>query len=225
MRTLAIGDIHGCLTALESLLTAIKPRPQDTVITLGDYVDRGPDSKGVIQLLRSLHKRCQHIHLGGNHELMMLEARHSPDVMKSWLGFGGKETIASYGKTLEDVPEPHWDFISTARAYYETDTHFFVHANAHPERPIAKQDEEWLFWRPFARQAPHESGKPMICGHTAQRSGIPRNFGHAVCIDTCIYGDGWLTALEVETGEFWQANQQGDRRSANLAEILEADGD
>lgn len=75
MRHLAIGDIHGCSRALDALLAVVKPRPDDLLITLGDYVNRGPDSRGVVERLVSLHRAGHLIALTGNHEQMMLEAR------------------------------------------------------------------------------------------------------------------------------------------------------
>ncbi|MDJ0562930.1 MAG: metallophosphoesterase, partial [Microcystis sp. M49629_WE12] len=74
MRTLAIGDIHGCSKALDHLLEIVNPKPQDTLITLGDYVNKGRDSKGVIDRLISLHKQGNLIPLKGNHEIIMLQA-------------------------------------------------------------------------------------------------------------------------------------------------------
>src|SRR5437016_2814525 len=116
MRTLAIGDIHGCLRALDTLLAEVRPQPDDVVITLGDYVDRGPDSKGVIDLLLELAKRCRLICLRGNHDFMMQEARKNFFTEREWLAMGGKPTLASYSGraesgTLKDVPAEHWQFL------------------------------------------------------------------------------------------------------------------
>jgi serine/threonine protein phosphatase 1 len=80
-----------------------------------------------------------------------------------------------------------------------------------------------LFWESFTDRGPHDSGKIMICGHTQQRSGVPLNLGHAVCLDTWAYGNGWLTCLDATTGRIWQANQKGERRTAELDDFL-ADG-
>ena len=82
---------------------------------------------------------------------------------------------------------------------------------------------EWLSvfgdynWERFDWINPHRSGKTIICGHTAQHSGEPADVGYAVCIDTWVYGDGWLTCLDVGTGEYWQANQDGETRQDQLA--------
>ncbi len=228
-RALAIGDIHGCSRALETLLAAVDPRPEDQVITLGDVIDRGPDSYSVIECLLRLRHKCDLICLRGNHELMMTWARQDATEHRGWLACGGAEALASYARngkpgTLADVPDHHWDFLERqCVAWHETDTHFFVHANAHPEMPLDEQPDYLLYWEPFGCPAPHVSGKIMVCGHTQQHDGLPRNLGHAVCIDTCAYGDGWLSCLDVSTGRIWQANQAGERCTFWLDDLLERD--
>src|SRR5262245_4704597 len=96
MRTLAIGDIHGCLRALDGILDEVAPQADDLVITLGDYIDRGPDSKGVLDRVLELSQRCRCVHLRGNHEVMMLAARESDRHFWEWLSCGGKQALASY---------------------------------------------------------------------------------------------------------------------------------
>jgi serine/threonine protein phosphatase 1 len=125
-RFIAIGDIHGCSTALRTLLEAIAPRPQDTIVTLGDYVDWGPDSRGVIELLIGLSKQCNLVSLLGNHEEMLLEALESDSMMRSWLQLGGEETLGSYPYEGDDIlPKGHVEFIRGCRVFYETATHIF----------------------------------------------------------------------------------------------------
>ncbi len=223
-RTLVIGDIHGCLTAMETLLAAVKPGRDDLVVTLGDYVDRGPDVRGVIDRVMELDRACRLVPLRGNHELMMLEARQED--FDFWFDFGGRETLASYGSDgssgwIDKVPREHWEFIEQRCVdYHETASHIFVHAGLDPDVPLADQEQHTLFWQKLIPSLviPHVSGKRVICGHTAQHTGLPLNLGHLVCLDTWVYGDGWLTCLEVESGRFWQANQAGDLRETWLAE-------
>src|SRR5437660_3612705 len=141
MRTLAIGDIHGCLHALNALLAIVQPQKDDLVIALGDYTDRGPDSRGVIDRLLRLRDECRVICLRGNHDQMLLDARHDPATLWEWLQFGGRETLESYGQgrktaTLYDIPELHWQFLEETRPYYETDTHIFVHGRTAPDLPL-----------------------------------------------------------------------------------------
>ena len=217
-RLLAIGDIHGCDTALQALAEFVPIRDDDLLVTLGDYVDRGPNSRAVLDWLISRFATGQLIPLCGNHEIMMLDAREGEDMLDFWLGAGGLDTLESYGTDgetglLADVPVSHWHFLEhqTLR-YYETATHFFVHANALPDWPLADQPAEVIFWEKFRNPPPHASGKIMVCGHTPQPSMRPLDIGHAICIDTWIYRDGWLTCLNPETGEYWQANQEGRTR-------------
>ena len=99
MRTLAFGDIHGATAHLDALLAAVAPTADDWLIFLGDYVDRGPDSKGVIDRLINLKAWHQCVCLRGNHELMMMQARTDVGMRKMWLGVGGVQCLASYAQT------------------------------------------------------------------------------------------------------------------------------
>jgi serine/threonine protein phosphatase 1 len=227
MRLLAIGDIHGCLTALDTLLELVEPAADDWLIALGDYVDRGPDSCGVLDRLVALAAGGRLIALRGNHEEMMLDSRRDATVHTLWLQYGGQSTLDSYAQhgydgTLAGVPAAHWNFLENQCVdWFESASHFFVHANVNPQRELAEQPITLLRWQKFGEPLPHRSGKTMVCGHTHQESGFPRNVGHAVCIDTWVYGDGWLTCLDVSSGGFWQANQQGQTRTGRLADHLE----
>jgi serine/threonine protein phosphatase 1 len=225
MRHLAVGDIHGCFKALTTLAAFVPFTPEDVVITLGDYVNRGPDSCAVLDWLIAYANRCKLVPLRGNHDVMMLQARESDQAFAEWVKCGGDATLASYSPfgdpgRLVDIPDSHWDFLEQqTRAWFEIDTHFFVHANAYPDYPLSEQPDLMLFWESFNDPPPHESGKIMVCGHTSQKSGKPKNIGHAVCIDTWACGKGWLTCLDVGSGKYWQANQQGETRLSYLEEV------
>jgi len=219
MRLLAIGDIHGCWTALQALVAAVDFQPDDVVVTLGDYVDRGHGSKEVIDYLIGLKNRLHLIPLRGNHEVMMLEGRDDTGSFAGWLSAGGEATLMSYGgESWKDVPATHWQFLEKTLPYHETELDFFVHANANPERPLADQSAEALFWERVDCAAPHESGKRMICGHTPQHNGQILDLGFAVCIDTWAYGGQWLTCLDVHSNCYWQANEKGEVRIGALEE-------
>ena len=225
MRTLAIGDIHGCFVSLAELAKFVPFEPTDRLITIGDYVDRGPASCEVLDWLIARKMNGTLIPIRGNHELMMSAARRSDRHYDEWIACGGRAALSSYARSrrkarLDDVPSTHWQFIERdCRPYYEIDTHFFVHANAHPDIPLSEQPDYMLYWEQFNDPPPHESGKIMVCGHTPQDDGLPRSIGHAVCIDTRVYAGGWLTCLDVTSGEYWQANEQCQTRKGFLDPI------
>lgn len=226
MRLLAIGDIHGCYSALCTLVEAAQVTPDDTLITLGDYVNRGPNTKAVLDWLIHRSQTGSLIPLRGNHEVMMVRASESPLGFDNWARVGGKQTLKSYstnvgGDTLLDIPEAHWNFLKNdLQDYYETERHIFVHANLYPDTPLADQPECILHWE-FLNEwsPPHCSGKRMICGHSSQKSGEPLNLGHAVCIDTAACKGGWLTCFDVKTDYYWQANQAGETREGFLTPL------
>ena len=101
-RTIAVGDIHGCFTAFDTLLRQIELKPTDTLVTLGDYVDRGPDSFRVLERLLALREECNLVTLLGNHEAMMLGALHDEQQAHFWLRCGGAETLLSYQEAKDD---------------------------------------------------------------------------------------------------------------------------
>ncbi len=235
-RTLALGDVHGCSAALDSVLQAARLQPEDTVVTLGDYVDRGPDSAGVINRLIELDRQCRLIPLVGNHECMFLHglhifakdpaAFHKPwdfHELGLWLDHGGLETIYSYGG-LESFPPEHFNFLNQLVPFYESEKHIFVHANYDPDLAIPGQPEEMQFWtslREFT-PGPHRSQKITILGHTAQKDGEILDLGYLQCIDTYCYGGGWLTLYDVDSGDSWQANINGELRvSSSVSESPE----
>lgn len=227
MRRLAIGDIHGGLTAFNTLLDFVSPKLDDQIITLGDYVDRGPDSCGVLDCLIALYDGGRLIPLRGNHDVMMLNVRRS-GVDPLWLSYGGNVTLRSYGiddsgeidlqEVLAKIPERHWKFLEEdCLPYYETEEHIFVHANLYPDLPLEDQPDYMLYWERLDWPCAHFSGKTMICGHTRQKSGIPLDLETSICIDTNVYDGGWLTCLDVLSGRIWQANERGEKRTGDLA--------
>jgi serine/threonine protein phosphatase 1 len=223
-RTIAIGDIHGCSAALAALLDAIAPGPNDTLITLGDYIDRGPDSRGVLDQLIALAGRCRLVPLLGNHEEVFLNALGDRTALRKWLTLGGTDALRSYGWTrggrrrtlAEWIPAQHRAFLTGCLPYHETGTHLFVHAGFLPDLAMDQQPALALRWRVTdARTAvPHRSGKVAVVGHTPQMSGEVLDLGFLVCLDTnCVRG-GWLTALETDTGRIWQADRGGTLRKS-----------
>ena len=224
MRVLAIGDIHGCLGPLDDLLAWVRPTADDVLITLGDYVDRGPDSRGVLNRLIELKKQRPLICLRGNHEIMMLDAwRGGRAERKSWLSVGGVECLGSYGSspgksgTFDDVPPEHWTFLQTELVdYYESERFIFVHAGLEYSTAMSEQPDYALFWDFLGDSLRHRTGKTVICGHTSQKSGEPKVVPNAVCIDTRIHGGGWLTCLDAISGRYWQVDMLGRKRDGRV---------
>jgi serine/threonine protein phosphatase 1 len=226
-RLLAIGDIHGCFDALMTLVDTVGLTDQDKLVTLGDYVNRGPDTRKVVDWLIQRDNHRNLIALRGNHEIMMLSHDNSPDHHRRWLQVGGTATLTSYapigdGGTgdVADIPPSHWQFLrNRLLSYYQTKTHLFVHANLYSDMDLKEQPDYMLFWEKFGDPPRHQSGKVMVCGHTTQKSGLPLDNGNAICIDTWAYGDGgWLTCLDVSSRRIWQANQKGQTRGFFLGE-------
>ncbi len=213
-RTIAIGDIHGCAPALATLIDVIKPTASDVIVPLGDYVDRGPESPQVLDLLIELVDRCQLIPLLGNHEAMMLDAIESPETRDFWCRVGGQDTLDSYGGSLDEIPPDHLVFLRGLKRYHETHAHLFVHANYDAGLPLDQQPDRLLLWEHVAYTLPgrHCSGKTAVVGHTPQVTGEILDLDYLVCIDTYCVGGGWLTALDVESGEIWQASPDGGMR-------------
>jgi serine/threonine protein phosphatase 1 len=216
-RLIAIGDIHGCSAALGALLDAIELGADDRVVTLGDYVDRGPDSRGVLDLLLELDASGRLIPLLGNHEEMMLGALRGSYPRPWWLQHGGVATLDSYGFVgdLSVIPQEHLEFLDRCLPYYETDDTIFTHANYVADEPLDCQPAEALRWQSLREHFPaeHVSGKRVYLGHTVQKQGEILDVGYLVCLDTYCYGGGWLTARDVETGQTWQASPEGALRA------------
>ncbi|MDA0835982.1 MAG: metallophosphoesterase [Planctomycetota bacterium] len=212
-RTFAIGDIHGCDVALETLLSKLGLTSTDTCVVLGDVIDRGPDSKRVIEQLIDLQQNCRLILLIGNHEEMLFDALADGPWKETWPLYGGREMIESYGGTIEQIPEEHLDFLRNGVDYFEAGNTIFVHANLEPKVPLDKQTKEWLRWAHLTgNEKPFASGKRVICGHTALKSGTPSVFPGWACIDTFCYGGKYLTCVNVDTDEVYQARQTGSFR-------------
>ena len=206
-RTIAIGDIHGCDQALLELLEQVDPTADDTLVTLGDYIDRGPNLRGVLDILIRLRTQCNLVALLGNHEQMLFSARASHAMADHWLPLGGQATVESYGPGgLDGIPPCHWSFVDSCRLSFETDTHLFFHANYAAEWPANSQCEETVLSLSLSQSipAPHRSGKTVVVGHSAQASGRILDLGYLKCIDTDCCNGGHLTALDVTSGQVWQ---------------------
>lgn len=202
-RTIAIGDVHGCSRTLNKLLNRLILREGDTLVFVGDYCDRGPDSRGVIETVLELQQRddINVVALKGNHEDMWLGVRAGTWDHRNWMMNGGNATLASYTDSI--IPKEHLDFLESLPLYYETDTHFFVHADPSPFHPLGVQKlradiENTFLWNRDAAGSPHWE-KIVVCGHTPGNKVVRTN--KRICIDTaCVFG-GTLTAYSVEDDE------------------------
>ncbi len=120
--------------------------------------------------------------------------------------------------TLDDIPDSHWTFVrSNLHDWFETDTHVFVHANLHPDKRLNEQVTDWLHWQPNEQVLAQAARvwKTMICGHTSSEAVCRCASSGRSALTPWAYGDGWLTCLDVETNEYWQANEFGQTRNGS----------
>lgn len=217
-RILAIGDVHGCDRALRTLIGTVAPTHADTVVLLGDLVDRGPNTADVLDQVWRLQSRCRLVVIRGNHEEMMLRALNGEGWFM-WMQFGGEEALESYGGDQEKIPKIHRDLLESTIDYWETPSTIFVHANLQAGVPLLEQHSVCLRWTHLdGHEPPFDRHRRVVCGHTPQRNGLPLVLPGWVCIDTDCQRGGWLTCLEVDRNHVHQANEAGDVRSFPLAE-------
>ena len=215
MRLIAIGDIHGCSGTLKCLLDKLAPGPDDHLVFLGDYVDRGPDTPGVIDHLISLQNTHKCTFLRGNHDDAMLSWMEGVRGY-SWLYYGGSETVRSY--TGADghmhVPQAHLEFLRNTVLYFDSPDYCFVHAGLRPELTIAANlraanEEVFMYCREHITAGDFAWEKRVIFGHTAMPE--PLITPYMIGIDTgCVYphreGMGRLTAVCLPEEKFVMAD-------------------
>lgn len=146
-RTLAIGDVHGCQQALETMLNVLAVSSDDTLIFLGDAVDRGPSSKQVVDQILRLRDLCKVVFIMGNHEEMMRDGISGRGLFNQWLEAGGQATLDSYGGRIDDIPPDHIRFIVEALPFWESDAEIFVHACLEPHVSMVNQTGDYLLGR------------------------------------------------------------------------------
>lgn len=214
-RLIAIGDIHGCDKILKTVLDAIEPKPEDTFIFLGDLCNRGPNTKGVFDLVIDLQNKS-HVHfVMGNHEEMVIAAlMGSKSDHNFWCKFGGIETLASFGvDEARKIPRSYMQIIVNMREYIETDEYIFLHAGCNPNFSMEMQEGVDLRWQKNREDKKHISGKKIVCGHIPNKSIV--NTESYICIDTgCgVWPGGKLTALDLKSGTIWQATARSKSKS------------
>lgn len=196
----AIGDVHGELEKLENLISKLNLKRSDKIIFLGDYIDRGENSRGVVDFILDLQKRYDVICLKGNHEQFVTDimGNRESNMIGSWLMNGGYATLGSYGGSFKLLEEIHGNFYKELNITYETENHIFVHGWLHHKKDLSDQVEEACLWSRFDDIKPHKSGKTVVCGHTIQKW-EPTDLGYKICIDTGSFKEkGCITALVIE---------------------------
>jgi serine/threonine protein phosphatase 1 len=200
MLTFAIGDVHGESGKLRELLACCKRYQANCdarFVFVGDYIDRGSDCKGVIEILRALQKSGQPtICLRGNHEAVLLDLLNGDAAFYEYLLMGGDTTLASYGvRNVGDIPASDLDWISNLPLHYTDELRFFAHAGIDPGRPLEKQAAADLLWirEPFLSDR-RRYERLIVHGHTPQLSFAPDVRSNRVNIDTAAAYGGPLTA-------------------------------
>ena len=214
-KIIAIGDIHGELHKLQNLFDKLSINVNDTLVFLGDYIDRGENSKGVIDYLLKLSKDYNCVFLKGNHEMFAMDGLKFTEgrlglthMFNSWMNNGGVACLRSYcrdglymdkpGEIVEEMFIDHGSFFDNLQLTYETDNHIFVHGHLAHELDAEDQEEWQCVWGRYDDIWPHKSGKTVVCGHTIQRDGA-KNEGFKICIDTGSFLlDGYITAMVID---------------------------
>lgn len=217
----AVGDVHGRVDLLELLLGRIAAEaarhPEDThrsLVFLGDYIDRGPSSRGVVErLLDDPLPGFATVRLLGNHEAALLDFVDQRSDGLGWLSYGGLETLLSYGVPVNNypdtpqraaelrnalagaVPQAHLDFYRACTLYHTVGDYVFVHAGVRPGASLEKQQTADLLWirDEFLRARPPLPGKVVVHGHTI--CDLPQDLGHRINVDTGAFVSGRLTCL------------------------------
>lgn len=232
MRVYAVGDVHGRLDCLTDILRRIaadlvsNAPKSHRIVFLGDYSDRGPNSRGVIELLSRLAQIRDFIFLLGNHDEWLADFLREPDLVgDNFLQWGGIETLASYGievgrqrKTNHEIsselvariPDSHRQFLSNLAPYHAEGDFFFCHAGVRPGVPLEGQALKDLIWiREEFLSHTGSFGKVVVHGHTPELEVEFRP--NRINIDTCAYYSGILTCLVLEGSGYRLLQTAGGR--------------
>lgn len=210
---IAIGDIHGCAESSKALLTKLNEQygNEPVYVFLGDYIDRGPDSKKAVEDLIVFDEDHRCIFLRGNHDQMLLDA-YEKNEWDLWLSNGGNTTLENYNSKPGkfELPELHYDFFKDTILYWETDSYFFVHGGISPDLTIQENLEsdyersQFLWQRDHVYSRTNQWEKTVVFGHTPVREPIVEE--NMIGIDTgCVYhnkGYGLLTAVVLPEMKF-----------------------
>ena len=210
----AIGDLHGCSKTFRKLVTeVIRLEKSDELYCLGDYVDRGPDSKGVIDFILELRENGYSVHtLRGNHDQMMMDASRNEESLKDWLRNGGSNTLKSFNvHKYEELDSKYKRFFYETQFYFETENYILVHAGLNFRYDDPFEDKHAMMWiRGFTVDEKKLAGRIIVHGHTPLPWDIiQKQLGENIIgIDAgCVYpnltGFGYLVAFNLTTGEFF----------------------
>jgi serine/threonine protein phosphatase 1 len=223
MACFVIGDIHGCLAELSCLVENLPLKCSDRIVFLGDYIDRGPESRGVVSYLITMAKTL-------DQELVFLKGNHE-DMLLAYLGFGGRygemflanggqSTLASYGippmaisqvSAMARIPADHLEFFLALKNYHVDGSFLCVHAGVHPLKSLAAQSEMDMLWiRNEFISSSHRLPYTVVFGHTPQREvlfDLPSKIG----IDTGVVYGGKLSCIELDEKVQYQI-ERGERR-------------
>jgi serine/threonine protein phosphatase 1 len=223
IRIYATGDVHGRVDLLDHVLALIdadlngRPVRQAIQVFLGDYIDRGPASREVVERLIRRGRCHEMIFLKGNHETYILEFLQNPEILDQWRQLGGLETLMSYGlrpstpsgptagidlaeALSSSVPKDHLQFLETLQSSFSCGDFFFVHAGVRPGTPLAQQSEDDLLSiRDDFLRSKADFGKIVVHGHTPVQ--VPDIRPNRINIDTGAYATGRLTCLVIERDE------------------------
>jgi len=226
MSSFVIGDIHGCSEELRHLVDALPFRPGDEVVFLGDYIDRGPDSSGVVSFLIELKVSLSEnklVFLKGNHEDMLLSYLElSGHHGKMFLLNGGRATVQSYGVSADNpspnrlqtaMPPAHLEFYQSLESYYLTEPYLCVHAGIHPLKSLQEQTDEELLWirDPFLHRS-HNLPYTILFGHTPQHA-VLYHLPYKIGLDTGLVYGNMLTCLDTDEKILYQIGRGKKRVS------------
>jgi len=229
MSSFVIGDIHGCSEELRYLIDALPVRPDDEIVFLGDYIDRGPDASGVVSYLIKLKDHFSEnrlVFLKGNHEDMLLSYLElSGQHGKMFLLNGGKATVESYGISSDNpspsrlrdaMPPAHLAFYQTLESCYLTEPYLCVHAGVHPLKTLPEQTEEELLWirHPFLYSS-HILPYTILFGHTPQHS-VLYDLPYKIGLDTGLVYGNILTCFDTDEKVLYQIGR-GKKRVAKTS--------
>ena len=219
-RLYVIGDIHGRADLLDRMIgeigndLAARPVADSLVVTVGDYIDRGPNSRGVIERLLANPFPARFVPLKGNHELLLEGFLLNPEVAGHWRRLGGLETMQSYGVPVGDmmrgreylaaaralaqaIPAAHFDFLGALRTSLTVGKYFICHAGVRPGVPLDRQSEEDLLWiRDEFLDSRTDFGKIVVHGHTPAEK--PELLPNRINVDTGAFMTGRLTCAAID---------------------------